>query len=108
MHSLLQKTQVVKDVNNNRFPRTIQIRCDLTRYNQPRYIVLWRDEFDAKCHDSSVDSYDIEPLAELLVKNAKLRYAVKPSTHHDVNSCFDEAVKFAVKEALDQEPQLLA
>ncbi|MGY4106795.1 hypothetical protein [Aeromonas encheleia] len=108
MHSLLQKTEVVKEVSNNSFPRTIQIRRDITRYNQPRYIVLWRDEFETKRNDSSAESYYIEPIAELLVKNDKLRYAVKPSSHHGVNSRFDEAVKCAVNEALTQELQLLA
>lgn len=103
MHSLLQKTEVVKDVCNSNFPRPIQIRRDTSRLNQPRYIVLWRDEFEDKRKVNTIDSYYIEPVAELIVKNSHLRYARKPSANMNI----DSILKHLVNDILVQDQHLL-
>ncbi|WP_068976945.1 hypothetical protein [Aeromonas sp. EERV15] len=105
MHSLLQKTEVAKEVCNSYFPRPIQIRRDTSRLNQTRYIVLWQDEFETKCKSNAADSYYIEPVAELIVKNAHLRYVRKPFASMNI----DVILKNLVSDILDQgQHQLLA
>jgi hypothetical protein len=87
MYSLLSRTAVINIPDNVRHFDMFEIRRDTTRHVALLYIMVLKKELQEKLLSKSKESYFIEPVAEIVVRENKIVFSKRPEKNNIAEAC---------------------
>ena len=107
MHSLLSRTAVIDIPDTVRDFDMFEIRRDTTRHKALLYVMVWKSDVQEKLLSKSKESFFIEPVAEIVVRENKIIFTKRPAPNNgtfdasDLENYFCSMVRLNIKKGCD-------
>jgi hypothetical protein len=107
MHSLLSRTAVIDIPDTVRDFDMFEIRRDTTRHESLLYFMVLKSDVREKLFSKSKESFFIEPVAEIVVRENKIIFTKRPIPNNDIidtsdlENYFCSMVRFNSKKSCD-------
>ncbi len=85
MHSLLSRTVAVDIPDNIQHFDMLEIRRDTTRHKALLYVMVWKSDVRKKLFSKSKESFFIEPVAEIVVRENKIIFTKRPAPNNETH-----------------------
>ena len=89
MHSLLSRTAVIDIPDTVRDFDMFEIRRDTTRHKALLYVMVWKSDVREKLFSKSKESFFIEPVAEIVVRENKIIFTKRPAPNNEIFDASD-------------------